>query len=58
MYARGTDMGITRNIRPVVTDGKVNQPDRYVEYWQNKYQELREEKHNIPQHELRLLLRK
>lgn len=45
------DMGITRNIRPVVTDGKVNQPDTYVEYWQNKYQELRGEKHNIPQHE-------
>jgi len=35
------DMGITRNIRPVITNSKVNQPDTYVEYWQNKYQELR-----------------
>ena len=46
-----TDMGITRNIRPVITNGKVNQPDTYVEYWQNKYQELRSQKHEIPQHE-------
>ncbi len=45
------DMGITRNIRPIITDGNVNQPDTYVEYWQNKYQELRVQKHDIPQHE-------
>jgi len=46
-----TDMGITRNIRPVITNANVNQPDTYSEYWKSKYEELRSQKHDIPQHE-------
>ncbi len=43
-----TDMGITRNIHPIILDVK-GDTQQYAEYWQNKYQTLRDQKDNIAQ---------
>jgi len=42
-----TDMGITRNIRPIILDANLENPSEYTKYWKNKYQEIRAQKDNI-----------
>jgi len=41
-----TDMGITRNIRPIILDVK-GDTEQYVNYWKKEYQQLRDKKDKI-----------